>query len=72
MRLDDLNHTHKKKSVFNQINKMAHKRKYFKMTLKNVAAMTVGTDLRKIWRGGRKDRHRSGICLKDAPSKNGF
>jgi hypothetical protein len=49
-----------------------HTRKNFKMTLKNVAIITIGTDLRNIWRGGRKDKHRSGICLKDAPSKNDF
>ena len=46
-----------KKSSFNQINEMAQKRKYFKMTLKNVATMVVGIDLRKIRRDERKQKH---------------
>jgi len=40
--------------------------------LKNVGSMTVGVGLRNIWRVGRKEKHKFGLCLKDAPSKNGF
>jgi hypothetical protein len=36
---------------------MAQKRKYFKMTLKNVAALVAGIDLRKIRRDERKQKH---------------
>jgi hypothetical protein len=48
---------------------MAQKMKHFKMTLKNVATMTVGIDMREIWKGGRNNIHIYGIFLKDAPSK---
>jgi hypothetical protein len=53
-------------------NEMAHKGKYFKVILKDIATMTVGTDPKEIWRAGRKKKTDMGCVLKDLPSKNGF
>jgi len=42
------------------------------VTLKDIAAMTTRIDPKDIWRARRKEKYRSGKCLKDDPSRNSF
>jgi hypothetical protein len=48
---------------------MTHKGKDFKVILKDIAEMTVGTNPKEIWRVGRKNKNKYGLCFEGSPFK---